>query len=376
MARPAAGIKFENVNKELTKKNIAKLVDSAYRDAGVKACVILCDRIKAIGYEYATRSGISIGVKDMLIPDSKKRIIDAASAEVDNIESQYRDGIITRTEKYNKVVDVWTKATQDVSAEMNKEISTDILTDPKTGKQEANLSFNPIFMMSNSGARGNADQMRQLAGMRGLMAKPSGEIIETPITASFREGLTVLQYFTSTHGARKGLADTALKTANSGYLTRRLVDVVQDVIVSEHDCGTVDGIEIRAIKDGGEVKQKLSERALGRVLLYPVYDPATGDLLYPENTLIDEPVAKTLDDQGHQLRDDPLRADLPVRARHLLAVLRARPCPPPPRQHRRDGRHHRGAVHRRTRHAAHHAYLPHRRYGVQGNRTFELRGAA
>ena len=293
-----AGIKFENVNKELTKKNIAKLVDSAYRDAGVKACVILCDRIKAIGYEYATRSGISIGVKDMLIPDSKKRIIDAASAEVDNIESQYRDGIITRTEKYNKVVDVWTKATQDVSAEMNKEISTDILTDPKTGKQEVNLSFNPIFMMSNSGARGNADQMRQLAGMRGLMAKPSGEIIETPITASFREGLTVLQYFTSTHGARKGLADTALKTANSGYLTRRLVDVVQDVIVSEHDCGTVDGIEIRAIKDGGEVKQKLSERALGRVLLYPVYDPATGDLLYPENTLIDEPVAKTLDDKG------------------------------------------------------------------------------
>lgn len=282
----------------MTKKNIAKLVDSAYRDAGVKACVILCDRIKAIGYEYATRSGISIGVKDMLIPDSKKRIIDAASAEVDNIESQYRDGIITRTEKYNKVVDVWTKATQDVSAEMNKEISTDILTDPKTGKQEANLSFNPIFMMSNSGARGNADQMRQLAGMRGLMAKPSGEIIETPITASFREGLTVLQYFTSTHGARKGLADTALKTANSGYLTRRLVDVVQDVIVSEHDCGTVDGIEIRAIKDGGEVKQKLSERALGRVLLYPVYDPATGDLLYPENTLIDEPVAKTLDDKG------------------------------------------------------------------------------
>ena len=171
MARPARRHQVRERHKELTKKNIAKLVDSAYRDAGVKACVILCDRIKAIGYEYATRSGISIGVKDMLIPDSKKRIIDAASAEVDNIESQYRDGIITRTEKYNKVVDVWTKATQDVSAEMNKEISTDILTDPKTGKQEANLSFNPIFMMSNSGARGNADQMRQLAGMRGLMAK-------------------------------------------------------------------------------------------------------------------------------------------------------------------------------------------------------------
>ncbi|MEI3478370.1 MAG: hypothetical protein V8Q84_03815 [Bilophila sp.] len=251
-------------------------------------------------------SGISIGVKDMLIPDSKKKIIDDATNEVDNIESQYRDGIITRTEKYNKVVDVWTKATQDVSAEMNKEISTDVLTNPKTGKQEKNLSFNPIFMMSNSGARGNADQMRQLAGMRGLMAKPSGEIIETPITASFREGLTVLQYFTSTHGARKGLADTALKTANSGYLTRRLVDVVQDVIVSEHDCGTVDGIEIRAIKDGGEVKQKLSERALGRVLLYPVYDPATGDCSSPREHPHRRARRKGPRRQGRQLGDDPL----------------------------------------------------------------------
>ena len=290
------GLRFDYVNCVLTKKNIARLVGSAYQDAGIKATVILCDRLKSIGYEYATRAGVTIGVKDLTIPASKKRIIDAATAEVDDIERQYRDGIITRTEKYNKVVDVWTKATQDVSAEMTKEISTDRVKDPVTGREEANLSFNSIFMMSNSGARGNQDQMRQLAGMRGLMAKPSGEIIETPITASFREGLTVLQYFTSTHGARKGLADTALKTANSGYLTRRLVDVVQDVIVSEHDCGTVDGIEIRHVKDGGEIKQRLSERVLGRVLLYPVYDPVSGEQLFPENTLVDEAVARKLDE--------------------------------------------------------------------------------
>lgn len=292
------GLKFEYVNCILTKKNIAMLVGNAYRDAGIKATVILCDRLKDIGYEYATRAGITIGVKDLIIPITKKTIIDTATAEVDNIERQYRDGIITRTEKYNKVVDVWTKATQDVSAEMTKEISTEVLYNSKTEKKEVNQSFNPIFMMSNSGARGNQDQMRQLAGMRGLMAKPSGEIIETPITSNFREGLTVLQYFTSTHGARKGLADTALKTANSGYLTRRLVDVVQDVIVYKDDCGTVDGIEIKQIQDGGEIKQNLSERILGRVLLYPVYHPLTNEILFSENTLIDEYVVKTLDELG------------------------------------------------------------------------------
>lgn len=288
------GLSFSYVNRVLTKRAIGQLVSNAYQDAGIKATVILCDRLKSIGYEYATRAGVTIGVKDLTIPTSKKRIIDAATAEVDDIERQYRDGIITRTEKYNKVVDVWTKATQDVSAEMIREISSDHVSDPKTGREEQNLSFNSIFMMSNSGARGNQDQMRQLAGMRGLMAKPSGEIIETPITASFREGLTVLQYFTSTHGARKGLADTALKTANSGYLTRRLVDVVQDVIVSEYDCGTVDGIEIRHVKEGSEIKQHLADRVLGRVLLYPVDDPETGEQLFPENTLVDEAVASRL----------------------------------------------------------------------------------
>ncbi len=289
---------FDQVNCVLTKKNIGRMVSFAYHTAGIKATVILCDRLKDIGYEFATRAGITIGVKDLTIPSKKKGIIDTATNEVDDIERQYRDGIITRTEKYNKVVDVWTKATNDVSQEMTREISVDLLTDPKTGKTEANQSFNPIFMMSNSGARGNQDQMRQLAGMRGLMAKPSGGIIETPITSSFREGLTVLQYFTSTHGARKGLADTALKTANSGYLTRRLVDVVQDVIVSMDDCGTVDGIELTALREGNEIKVPLRERILGRMLLYPVYDPATRQEIFPENTLVDEDVANALDEAG------------------------------------------------------------------------------
>ncbi|GFH62707.1 MAG: DNA-directed RNA polymerase subunit beta' [Candidatus Desulfovibrio kirbyi] len=292
------GLSFDFVNCVLTKKNIARLVGAAYRQCGIKATVILCDKLKNLGYEFATRAGITIGVKDLTIPRKKKDILAVSKAEVDDIEQQYRDGIITRTEKYNKVVDVWTKATQDVSTEMTKEISHEILKDPKTGKQIENQSLNPIFMMSNSGARGNQDQMRQLAGMRGLMAKPSGEIIETPITSSFREGLSVLQYFTSTHGARKGLADTALKTANSGYLTRRLVDVVQDVIVSTHDCGTADGIELT--KDSGDIKSPLlSERVVGRVLLYPVADPDNPDaILLRENTLITEEEAKLLDEHG------------------------------------------------------------------------------
>ncbi len=290
-------IPFELVNCVLTKKNIARLVSSAYRDAGSKATVILCDRLKDLGYEYATRAGITIGVKDLQIPPAKKKLIETAKNEVDDIERQYRDGIITRTEKYNKVVDVWTKTTQDVSGEMIREISYEEVVNPKTGEKRLNQSFNPIYMMSTSGARGNQDQMRQLAGMRGLMAKPSGEIIETPIIASFREGLDVTQYFNSTHGARKGLADTALKTANSGYLTRRLVDVVQDVIISETDCGTVDGIEMTHLVKGGDIKMRLAERALGRVLLYPVYSE-DNTLLFPENTLINEQVAKKLDQAG------------------------------------------------------------------------------
>ncbi|AMK12274.1 DNA-directed RNA polymerase subunit beta' [Pseudodesulfovibrio indicus] len=291
-------VPFELVNCVLNKKNIAALVTGAYRLAGTKATVILCDRIKDLGYEYATRAGVTIGVKDLKIPDKKAKMLETANAEVDEIENQFQDGIITRTEKYNKVVDVWTKVTNDISNEMMQEMSTDVLVDPKTGNTEVNSSFNPIYMMATSGARGNQDQMRQLAGMRGLMAKPSGEIIETPITASFREGLSVLQYFISTHGARKGLADTALKTANSGYLTRRLVDVVQDVTVSELDCGTVDGLELTHYIKGGEIKQRLAERVLGRVTMFDTYDEETGKLVIPSNTMIDAAYAKKLDESG------------------------------------------------------------------------------
>ncbi|WP_027185832.1 DNA-directed RNA polymerase subunit beta' [Desulfovibrio inopinatus] len=291
-------VPFSLVNTVLTKKTIAFLVSETYRRAGTKATVILCDRLKDLGYEYATRAGVSIGVKDLEIPRQKASILEASQNEVSEIEKQYADGIITRTEKYNKVVDVWTQATNNVASQMMKEISIDVLTDEKTGKQEKNTSFNPIYMMTTSGSRGNPDQMRQLAGMRGLMAKPSGEIIETPITSNFREGLSVAQYFISTHGARKGLADTALKTANSGYLTRRLVDVVQDVIVTEHDCGTVDGLEIEHYKKAGDIKQRVHERVLGRVTMFSVDDPETGEVIIPENTIIDEYYAKKLEESG------------------------------------------------------------------------------
>ncbi|MDQ7830933.1 MAG: DNA-directed RNA polymerase subunit beta' [Desulfovibrionaceae bacterium] len=291
-------VPFEMVNTVLNKRSIGRLVGETYRQAGTKATVILCDHLKGLGYEYATRAGISIGVKDLTVPSRKQAILDASQNEVLQIEHQYSEGIITRTEKYNKVVDVWTKATNDVAAEMMREISTDILHDDVTGATERNTSFNPIFMMTHSGSRGNQDQMRQLAGMRGLMAKPSGEIIETPITSNFREGLSVAQYFNSTHGARKGLADTALKTANSGYLTRRLVDVVQDVIITDIDCGTVDGLEISHYIKAGEVKQRVNERALGRVTMFDVFDPATGDVLIPSNTIIDEHYAQVIEDSG------------------------------------------------------------------------------
>jgi DNA-directed RNA polymerase subunit beta' len=312
-------VPFELVNCLLSKKNIARLVGETYRRAGTKATVILCDKLKDLGYEYSTRAGITIGVKDLKIPDKKEAILRAAQEEANEIERQYREGIITRTEKYNKVVDVWTKATNDVAAEMMKELSTDIVKDPVTGKEEENISLNPIFMMANSGARGNKDQMRQLAGMRGLMAKPSGEIIETPITSSFREGLTVLQYFTSTHGARKGLADTALKTANSGYLTRRLVDVVQDVTISEYDCGTVDGIELTHLMKAGEIKERLSERVLGRIAMFDVLDPESGEVIVPANSMIDEDKAKQIEDAG--ISSVVIRSTLTCKSRHGVCSL-------------------------------------------------------
>ena len=288
---------FENINKVMDKKSLKALVGDCYRWAGTKATVILSDRLKDLGYFFATRSGLSICVADMVIPHQKQEIIDQAMADVRQIERQYKDGIITDGEKYNKAVDIWARATEDVAAKMMDDISQETVS-AADGTEITTTSFNPIFMMADSGARGSKDQMKQLAGMRGLMAKPSGEIIETPITANFREGLTVLQYFISTHGARKGLADTALKTANSGYLTRRLVDVSQDSIVTEIDCGTINGIEVEALREGGEVIQHVGERVLGRTALRDITDPITGDVLIPANSEIDEEGVVKLEEAG------------------------------------------------------------------------------
>ncbi|MDY6904187.1 MAG: DNA-directed RNA polymerase subunit beta' [Thermodesulfobacteriota bacterium] len=260
-------IPFEMVNKPLGKKAVRELVDSAYRFIGLKSTVILADRLKDIGYKYSTLGGLSISIDAMVVPEKKWDIINDAEAKVDEIGSQYKEGLITQGEKYNKVVDIWSKATDDIANEMMESMRTDAGTEG--GR------FNPVFMMADSGARGSKDQMRQLAGMRGLMAKPSGEIIETPIIANFREGLSVLQYFISTHGARKGLADTALKTANSGYLTRRLADVAQDCVIMEDDCGTVTGVEVEALIEGGEIIERLVDRVIGRITLEDIYDPFT-----------------------------------------------------------------------------------------------------
>ena len=301
------GIPFDMVNTTMTKRVIRRLIAHSYRSCGIKATVILADRLKNMGYQYATKAGISIGVKDMVIPERKPEILNAALTEVSQVEEQYQEGIITEGEKYNKVVDIWAKATDEVAARMMEEMARDVITveepDPEDpGKtithQEEVASFNPIFMMADSGARGSKDQMRQLAGMRGLMAKPSGEIIETPITANFREGLTVLQYFVSTHGARKGLADTALKTANSGYLTRRLVDVAQDAVINELDCGTIDGIYVTPLVEGGEIIERVQDRVLGRTALEDVLDPHTGEVVVQANEEIDEEAAVRIDNAG------------------------------------------------------------------------------
>jgi len=294
---PEKTIPFELVNKVMTKKELRFLINESHRKAGIKATVILGDRLKDIGYKYATLSGISISMKDMVIPSAKERIIQEAEKEVKRIEEQYIDGLITDGEKYNKVVDIWAKSTESVAAEMMKEMEMEEVEGPG-GQKKVVSGFNPVYMMSDSGARGSKDQMRQLAGMRGLMAKPSGEIIETPITSNFREGLTVLQYFISTHGARKGLADTALKTANSGYLTRRLVDVSQEAIITEEDCGTMDGIWVEALVEGGEILQRVGERILGRWSIEDIYDPVTGELLVRANEEIGEEEVEKIEYAG------------------------------------------------------------------------------
>ncbi|MFH0845714.1 MAG: DNA-directed RNA polymerase subunit beta' [Pseudomonadota bacterium] len=288
---------FSLLNKPMTKKEMRILINECYRREGTKATVILADRLKDIGYKYATLSGISISMKDMTVPSKKVEIIENAEKDVKKIEAQYKSGLITDGEKYNKVVDIWAQSTENVASEMMKEMALEEIRGLDGRTFETN-SFNPIYMMSDSGARGSKDQMRQLAGMRGLMAKPSGEIIETPITSNFREGLTVLQYFISTHGARKGLADTALKTANSGYLTRRLVDVAQDTVILEEDCGSVDGIWLTSLVEGGEIMQRVGERALGRVALQDIFDPVTGETLVPANDIIDEEKVRKLENAG------------------------------------------------------------------------------
>ena len=259
--------------------------------------MILADRLKDLGYKYATSAGISISIKDMRIPTNKHDLLEAAAQEVQKVEHQYTEGLITDGERYNKVIDIWAEVTEEIARQMADELSYDTVVD-KDGKERRIPSFNSIHMMVDSGSRGSQQQIRQLAGMRGLMAKPSGEIIETPITANFREGLTVLQYFISTHGARKGLADTALKTANSGYLTRRLVDVVQDVIISEEDCGTADGIFVTPLMEGGEIIEPVGDRILGKVALDDIRDPYTEEILIHANEEIDEALVEKIEEAG------------------------------------------------------------------------------
>ena len=288
------GLPFELINQAMKKKAISRLLNEAYRRCGLKDTVIFADQLMYMGFRQAALSGASIGVNDFVIPDEKVNIVAEADTEVKEIERQFADGLVTQGEKYNKVVDIWSRANELLAKKMMDNLKSDTVINAE-GEQEEQESFNSVYMMADSGARGSAAQIRQLAGMRGLMAKPDGSIIETPITANFREGLNVLQYFISTHGARKGLADTALKTANSGYLTRRLVDVAQDVVITEQDCGTEEGLVIQALIEGGDVVVGLGERVLGRVIAQDVLDPQGKDVLIPAGTLMDEAWVARLD---------------------------------------------------------------------------------
>ena len=281
-------VPFSVLNQVLTKKEISNMIDTVYRHCGQKDTVIFCDRMMKLGFKYACMSGISFGKDDLVIPDAKKKLVDEANEKVAEFEQQYMDGLITKGEKYNKVVDIWSRCTEDVANAMMDGIS------------DINEDMNSVYMMAHSGARGSAAQIRQLAGMRGLMAKPSGEIIENPIISNFKEGLTVLEYFNSTHGARKGLADTALKTANSGYLTRRLVDVAQDAIITEEDCETERGFIMRPVMNGAEVAVPISERVLGRSMSVDVKDPESGDTIIKAGEIVDEAIAEKMDELNLQ----------------------------------------------------------------------------
>jgi DNA-directed RNA polymerase subunit beta' len=291
------GLSFDLINQDMTKKAISATINACYRALGLKETVVFADQLMYTGFHYATRAGVSFGIDDIIIPEQKTRIVTAADDEVKEIQDQYSSGLVTNGERYNKVVDIWSRANDQVAKAMMEKLGSEDATDSR-GKVHKQKSFNSIFMMADSGARGSAAQIRQLAGMRGLMAKPDGSIIETPITANFREGLNVLQYFISTHGARKGLADTALKTANSGYLTRRLVDVAQDLVVTEEDCGTTNGLAMTPLVEGGDVVEALGERVLGRVLAEDIIKPGDQDVLIGIGTLLDEKLVRLLETEG------------------------------------------------------------------------------
>ncbi|TCW28118.1 DNA-directed RNA polymerase subunit beta' [Gulbenkiania mobilis] len=291
------GLPFEYINKALKKKEISKLINASFRRCGIRDTVIFADQLMYTGFAYSTRGGISICVDDMLVPTKKADLLAEAQKEVKEIEEQYRQGLVTQGERYNKVVDIWGRTGDKVAKAMMDELSKQKVID-REGKEVDQESFNSIYMMADSGARGSVAQIKQLAGMRGLMAKPDGSIIETPITSNFREGLTVLQYFISTHGARKGLADTALKTANSGYLTRRLVDVTQDLVVIEDDCGTTNGFTMKAVLQGGDVIEALRDRILGRVTATDIVDPSSGETVIEAGTLLDEALVDRIDTLG------------------------------------------------------------------------------
>jgi len=311
-------IDFKHVNRVMGKKQVADLIDISFRYAGNKETVILADKLKETGFRYSSLAGVSICLDDMVIPKTKEARIKVSAEEVKDIQQQYTEGLITDGERYNKVIDIWAKCTEDIAGTMLGNIAVEKIRSEE-GEEVEVSSFNAIHMMADSGARGSAQQIRQLAGMRGLMAKPDGSIIETPITANFREGLTVLQYFISTHGARKGLADTALKTANSGYLTRRLVDVAQDAIIIERDCDTLDGIEVSSLTEGGEIIERLGDRILGRVALDDIVDPVTDEVLVEANQLIDESLVAVIEEAG--IERVKIRSVLTCKSRRGICAL-------------------------------------------------------
>ena len=366
-------VTFEGlVNRTLTKKEVSQLIDQVYRHCGQKETVIFADRMMQLGFGYACRAGISFGKDDMLIPASKWGLVRETQDLVKQYEQQYSDGLITRGEKYNKVVDAWQQCSDRVADEMMQAIQN------AAPRQDRRRPLPAAQLDLDDGAqprRGSPAQIRQLAGMRGLMAKPSGEIIENPIVSNFKEGLTVLEYFNSTHGARKGLADTALKTANSGYLTRRLVDVAQDCIITQEDCGSEEGIPITASPSTSAGAEALGERVLGRTTAEDVMDPRSGELIVARNTILDEEMVRGIDAAGVDFDQGPLRADLPGRDRRVRALLRARPRARHGGQHRRGGGRHRRPVDRRAGHAADDADLPHRRCRAGLGRAVADRGA-